>query len=423
MSNAKAQIRRPPARRRGSVYIAVLGASLMVVTLAIGGILATRVQARGTDTNNDAAEARAYAQSGLELARLWISQDSSWRTKQGSAPWNTSVAIGSGSFTVSLADQVDGVIADRPHDAVIVTSTGRKGQARQVLQQTLSASPVALPALRYALFTGGQLHVRASARMILGPATIATNGSLRNDNVIEGNVDAGSYTAAGTIYGTLTSGVTARAMPSSTVPEAYANLGSSVVTSNTIDKEVLGPGRNPFGTANSDGVYVIRTSSNLTIRNCRIYGTLVVICPGKEVTIDSSTFIQPVRADYPALIINGDAKFNFDSTGSLSEAAVGANFNPTGAAYLNTTDTDTSDTYPCRIDGLVHVTGKLSVQKPCVIRGAVICESTAGTDAADINTATFQVNYDSTLYTSPPQFYTTSVPMRSLAGSYKPVTQ
>lgn len=423
MSNARAHLRRSSSRRRGSVYIAVLGASLIVMTLAIGGILATRVQARGTDASNDAAEARLYAQSALELARLWISQDARWRSNRINGSWADRLSLGTGNISIDVSDPLDGDLNNRPHDSVQITAIGKKGSARQLLRQTLTARPVPLPALRYAIHTAGEFRIDSGKRLILGSATASTNGSWRNDGTVEGNADVSTSSSNSSIYGTLTTGVAARSMPESTVPEAYARLGTLINPSSTMTGKVLTPTLNPFGAVNADGVYVIRANSNLTIRQCRIYGTLVIFAPGKKVTIDQANLFQPARPDFPAIIIVGDCTLDYTSSTALTEAGAPANLNPTGAAYLGVVDSDQTDSYPNEIQGLLHVTGQLTCSSPGIVRGAIICESSASSAAVYISAAGMRVIYDSSLYTNPPQYYTTSVPMRSLAGSYKPVAE
>jgi hypothetical protein len=394
---------------------------MIIATLATGGLLVARAQNRAAESANDADEARLCAQSGLELARLWISSDSSWRTNRTSGNWVASLAIGNGTVSIDAVDPTDGNLSNRPHDAVQLTVTARKGLARRILTQTLVASPTPLPALRYALHTVGQLRVENGFRLMLGTATLSTNGEFRNDGIVEGSADASTCSSNNQMYGTLTTGVAARAMPASTVPEAYASLGTLISTPSTLSGVLLTPSVNPYGSPNPDGVYVIRASSDITIRNCRIYGTLVVINPGKKLTLTGANLLQPSRPDFPALIVNGDCVFAFNSSSGLSEASVGANFNPTGAAYQGVTDTDQADTYPNEIQGLVHITGSLAINQACTVRGAILCESSASSKAVDINADGVRIYYDSSLYTNPPQFYTTSVQMLTQAGSYKPI--
>ncbi|HEY7086727.1 MAG TPA: hypothetical protein VH518_01480 [Tepidisphaeraceae bacterium] len=406
-------------RRRGAVYLAVLAVCLIVITLGIGGILAARVQARASDGGGDMAEARLAALSGMELARFWMAQDPNWRTTRGNGNWTTNLPTGNGAtVSIDLADPIDGDLTNHPHDPVTVTTTGQKGQARQVLQVTLSARPVPLAVLRFALHTGGLLRVDSPYRIRVGSATASTNGQLRNDSTIEGNAVCQSLISSGIVCGTLQTGVAPRPLPDSSVPETYASLGTLINPgTTTIDGQVLAPGRNPWGTPDPDGVYVIRSSSDLTIRNTRINGTLVIIAPSNTVTIDSQVFFHPARADYPTLIVNGSVNLNYTSSGnSLSEATTGINFNPPDAPYNGFGDADLADSYPSEIWGLVHITGQINVSRPGIIRGAMICESQFRAQNADL-----QVVYDPALYTNPPQYYTTGVQMVPLAGSFKQI--
>jgi hypothetical protein len=405
---------------RGSAYIAVLGVSLMVIVLAVGGIMAARVQARASSTNGDVAAARLAAQSGLELARLWIAQDPNWRTSRPSGTWASNLAVGDGSVSIDVIDPVDGNLTNRPHDPVQLTATGTKGQATHVLRITLNAKPTPMPILQYAMASGAGLRVRVPQKVAIGAATLCLNGSLRNENVIEGNIECQSVNTAGIIHGTLTTGAPRQAMPGSAIAESYASLGTLINTL-SIDKKVLAPGVNPWGAGNADGVYVIRASSSVTIRNSRINGTLVVICPGNTVIFDNVLFIHPARADFPSVIVNGNAEFRFSSVGAnLSESAQAMNFNPSGAPYAGITDNDISDVYPSEIRGLVHVTGSVKVSASGLIRGTLIAEANSG-DTIDVDASTFQVIYDPTVYSNPPQFYTTSVPMPALSGSVRQI--
>jgi hypothetical protein len=410
-------------RRRGSIYIAVFAMSLIIITLAVGGIVAARAQARQTDADGDVSQARAAANSGLELARLWMSLDPNWRTNRVSGSWTSGLSLGSaGSVSISVVDPLDGDLTNRQYDPVTVTATGSFGRAQQTLQQTLVASPVAINALAYPLLTGGQVHARLGKALMLGAATVSTNGAFQGDggSIVEGNVEAGSASSAGIVFGTLTTGAASKTMPASGMDETYARLGTLIAAPTIINKQVLGPGVNPWGAANADGAYVIRTSSDITISNSRIYGTLIIIAPGKNVTISGNVLLQPARSDYPALIVNGNLNLQFTTASGLSEAAQGVNFNPAGAPYLGASDADMIDVYPSEIQGLVHVIGgTVQMLQPGRIRGALICESTASSNAVDLNASSFQIVYDQSLYTNPPQFYTSSVSMIRLAGSLR----
>ena len=407
-----------PSPRRGSAYLAVLAVTVIVATMGLGALLAIRAQARSAAALADAAEARQYALNAIELGRLWIRKDAQWRTNRTSGAWITQQAFGDGTFSLEVTDPVDGNLANRPHDPVVFKATGIKGQARQMIQVTLSANPVPLPALQYALHTGGELHVKSAKTLTATSATVSTNGALKNEGTVAGNVEAASASQTGTVTGSLILGAATKTFPDSSVRDLYANLGTLIAPGNTIEKQVLSPGRNPWGTTNPDGVYVIRTNSDLTIKNTRIYGTLVVICPGNTVTFTGAVLIQPVRTDYPTLIVHGNANFLYSSDGAtLSEPTTGVNFNPSDTPYEDQSDADTADVYPSEIQGLVHVTGTTTIKNTALIRGLLLCESSLSSDA--VVSEDCQIVYDSSLYSSPPQGYTTEVKMIPQSGSWK----
>jgi len=412
--------KRAKTRRRGSAYLVVLAVSMIVATLGLGALLATRAQARAAALLGEEAEARYYALSAIELGRLWIAQDPQWRTNRQNGVWASNQPIGSGTFTLEVTDPVDGNLANRPHDPVIVKATAMKGLARQVIQVTLTANPTPLPALACALHTGGQLHLTAGSQLSAGQARLSTNGSLRNDGTITGNVEAGSASSVGVINGTLTLGGPAKAFPDPSVINLYVNLGTEITAPSTIDKQVFAPGYNSLGgPTNAEGVYVIRSATNLTIRNTRINGTLVILCPGKKVIVDNQVLLQPSRSDYPALIVQGDLALQYNTVGTpLSEPGANVNFNPPGAPYQGIGDTDLLDQYPSEIQGLVHVTGTLELNQDALVRGAVICESTALADAVKCTNAK-SIVYTPSLLSNPPQGYTTGVKMQPQAGSWR----
>jgi hypothetical protein len=412
------------AGRRGSVYMAVVGSSLIVSALACCGLLLARVQGRMASDVNDGLAARSYAEAAVELGRLWMRQDANWRTNRPHGAWATNQPIGWGTFSLVVTDPLDGNLGNRPHDAVRLTATGIRGNARHVLEVTLQASPVPLPALHYALHTAGQLHIEPGNSLTANAAIVSTNSSLRNEGTITGSVEADSAWAVGVVTGTLALGAGSKALPSSGVADKYAALGTEIPASSTLQLAVLAPGYNPWGTPNPDGVYVIRPGGDLTIRNLRIHGTLVVILPyGSKVTVEESVLIHASRPDYPALIVRGDAVFQYDSTSaSLSESLLATNFNPVGAAYNGQENLNTSDTYPSEIQGLVHVTDSVVLDRSALIRGALLGGSTNWFDAVDCRDANVIV-YDPNLYAHPPQWYTTEVRMAPQLGSWKQLVE
>jgi hypothetical protein len=398
----------------------VLGTTLVVATLSLSGLLLARSRLAATGAMYDAAEARDIAHSGIELACRWIAQDPNWRVNRSLGEWATDLPLGEGSVTIEVSEPIDGDLANRPYDAVRVRSTGRRDQARQIWEVTLNADPEPLPLLQYGLHTRSQLRIGGGHSLTVRNAPLDTDDSLRNDGTIVGAVEAAAVETAGNVIGSLTIDTTTEQYPAN--PFAmYVALGTEITPVSTIERRVLSPGSNPWGATNPDGVYVIRANDDLTIRNSRIYGTLVIVCAsGKKVRFDNSLLIHPYRTDFPSLLIQGDAEFEFTSTLGLVEATLLANFNPSGSPYQGNSDIDILDIYPSEIRGLVHVRGKAIFESNGKIRGAVLCESVSEETRFD---GTTEIVYDRSLTELPPQGYAARVPMLPQSGSWKRIVE
>jgi hypothetical protein len=389
---------------------------LVVATFSLSGLLLARSRLAASQAMNDAASARDCAYAGVELACRWMAADPNWRVNRSPGAWATDLPIGQGTVTIEISEPIDGNLTNRPYDAVRIRSTGRRNQARQSWEVTLNADPDPLPLLQYALHSRGQLEIGSGHSLTVRNAPLDTDGRLRNDGTIIGNVEAASVETAGNIVGSLTLDTTTEQYPAN--PFAmYVALGTEIAPGNTIERRVLSPGSNPWGATNPDGVYVIRTNDDLTIRNSRIYGTLVILCAaGKKVRLDNSLLIHPYRTDYPSLLIQGDADFAFSSTPGLLELISLTNFNPAGTPYDGDSDLDFLDAFPSEIRGLVHIRGELHTSGNGKIRGAVLCESASEEARFE---GSNEIIYDRSLSDLPPQGYAARVPMLPQPGTWK----
>jgi hypothetical protein len=407
-------------QRAGAAYLMVLGTTLVVATLSLSGILLARSRLAASQAMNDAAEARDCAYAGIELACLWIAEDPNWRVNRTLGAWATDLPIGQGTVTIEVSEPIDGNLTNRPYDALRVRSTGLRNQARQSWEVTLNADPDPLPLLQYALHSRGQLRIEGGYSLTVRNAPLDTDGRLRNDGTIIGNVEAASVETAGTIVGSLTVDITTEQYPAN--PFAmYVALGTEITPGNTIDRRVVSPGANPWGATNPDGVYVIRANDDLTIRNSRIHGTLVILCAsGKKVTFENSLLIHPYRTDYPSLLIAGDAEFEFSSTIGLVELTSLTNFNPSSSPYNGDDDSDLLDVLPSEIRGLVHVRGGARFGSNGKLRGAVLCESSSEEVRFE---GSGEIIYDRSLADLPPQGYASRVPMLPQPGTWKRIVE
>jgi len=404
--------------RRGTAYMIVLGTSMLVGVMAIGTLGLTRARGRAGGESMDATHARQCALDGVEIAKLWIRQDANWRTTLTAGAWATNFATSSGTVTIEVADPVDGNMALGQHDALFVKCTGKKGLAKHIVSVTLQANPIPLDCLAYAAHTAGEFHVLSGNTLKSGGATISSNGVLRNEGTINGAVNTDGVAVFGTVLGSPNSTTAPeKPLPADSIIDKYIALGTEIGTPGSLEKRVLSPGINPFsGGTNADGVYIVRPSGSLSIKTSRIHGTLVVILgAGKRVQVNDRVLIHPYRADYPTLIIKGDAEFNFISD-NLSETLALTNFNPPGAPYNGVTDILPLGSYPSEIQGLVHVTGIVTMKQTSRIRGVVLAAGT-GADAINIED-TPELIYTPSLFTAPPQWYTKEVRMPIQLGTW-----
>ncbi|UCD49880.1 MAG: hypothetical protein JSW27_20415, partial [Phycisphaerales bacterium] len=268
------------------------------------------------------------------------------------------------------------------------------------------------------LHVGGNLQVKGGDRIIAVGAPISTNGILDNDEVIDGDAEAGSVDSMVTITGTLTVPADAKALPDATVFSDYASRATVIPYSGDINRQVLTAASNPWGAADPNGFYFIDTAgSDIIIRDSRIHGTLIIRTGStKKVLIDDAVFIQNYKADGPVLIVDGNLEIKNNSYDyALSEASCATNFNPAGAPYEGESDNDTGDEYPNEIRGLIHVSGYLALFDNARIVGVVICEGAATIDGANT------IVHDSSFYTNPPEGYTYIERMKVSPGSWKQV--
>ncbi len=112
--HAHAQPRSMAPARRGSVYILVLGLVMLMVLTGTGAVLAARARAGAIANGNDTMSASVLAESAVEFALTSISTDTAWRTTYTSGVEVTKVALGSGTISFKLVDEVD----DPIHEAV-----------------------------------------------------------------------------------------------------------------------------------------------------------------------------------------------------------------------------------------------------------------------------------------------------------------
>lgn len=404
-------------RNRGSIYLFVLASSLIITIIGMGSLFAVRVQSRSARTAEAATHVRLCAQSALELGLLMVTQDPNWRTTQANGHWLSGTSLGDATLSLEGIDPLDGDLTDNEYEPLVLTGTGQKGLARYKTQVTLVANVKALEALNTCVHAKKRLHVHLGNQLTASGAPASTNEDLDNDGTITGDVHADTVTAAGTITGELTEGAVQKRLPDGAVITDYLSKATTVPFTGDIDKQLLTPAYNPWGAENADGVYFIDTGDqDLTIKDSRIHGTLIVDVGNKKLFLTESLLLHAYRSDYPVLIVIGKLNIELKSGDiPLSETDLGVNFNPPGVPYLGQMDDDTDDDYPNEIQGLIHVTKKLTLKETARIVGAIICEDKVDGHGDNV------IVHDPGLYASPPVGYTYVDGMKVSPGSYQRV--
>jgi hypothetical protein len=413
--------------RRGSVYIAVLGAAMIVSIVSLSAMEITRLQRKSTLGVNDTTEARLMAQSAIEYALAQITADSDWRTTFESghpypADW---VSLGgSGEFKFDLTD-TDGRLDDDENDAVTLQGIGQSGEAMQMATVMLEPTGDPLSCLEVSLCVNGEVAPDAWGAMKTYQI-ISSNDEIRADiSPISGDVEAVN-SIGGDITGNVTEGIPPREMPREHVFDYYLHNGTWIDAQALLDEEwdelwiygvVLSPNENPFGATNPAGIYVIDCQGkDLYIWESRIVGTIVLLNPGPETTIGwGAVVMEPAVPNLPSILVQGDLIVRMQDD-DLYESDVGANLNPVGTPYRLVEDSDQSDSHASVVRGLVYVSGTLSLlgdsSHHCRFKGVVVCE-----EIVVYSQATFK--YDPVFFNYPPPGFAQGPEWRVMPGSWQ----
>ena len=403
-------------RRRGTAYLIVLGAAVIVTLLGLTALTGVRIQRRSTLGLADVAEARLYARSAIELGMLTIKSTAAWRTVQPHGAWVSSRTLGRGTFSLDVVDPTDGILSDDVNDPVVMTGTGRVGLACQKLSvQLVPEPPPGLDCLASAVHAGQWTLVEGSLP-VTGP--VSCNADVSNGGTITANVAAVSTVDNwGIITGTVEQGATAREMPAATVFNTYVTNGTAIAYVKDFKKFVMSPASNPSGsTLNAQGLYVMNCGgADVMVKECRIVGTLVLLNTGAGSQFGPQVNAEPAVSNYPVLLVKGPMTFQMDTT-VLDEGGSAKNYNPAGTPYLGVSDTDKTDTYPSKIKGLIYVSDWCDVYAYTRLEGVLV---TAGQLWVP---GTLELAFSS-LYRNnpPPGFERTNRPMVVDPGTWKPV--
>jgi hypothetical protein len=410
--------------RRGYLYLAVMGTAVVVSTIGLTALSVSALKLKAATANQHWLEAELLAHSAVEDALQQIKTNLAWRTSF----INNTVypviprALGNGTYTFQLIDD-DGSLSDDDADGVKILGIGRVGNATVAESIRLLPNGPPLSCLEASLHSQGSITLGALVNSSTNQIA-STNGNFSASAFLanfSGNVDAVG-TISGTVSGTKNSGIIARKMPTSAAFDYYKDNGTWIQFSSipqvsgvtTIEKIVLAPTLNPYGpSGNPEGIYVIDCGGNrIVLQNCRILGTLLLINPATNSSINGSVSWNAAVGNYPALLVEGSIEMRTSNI-DLDESTLARNFNPPGAPYAGVTNTNTTDKLKSEINGLVYVSNTMNLPADAldsVFRGVVVC------NAITVN-STISLNYRIFLKDNPPPGFARGNPMMVSPGS------
>lgn len=256
-------------RRRGSVYVAVLGTSLLVAVIGLGALAVAGTRTRITMAETAMVDAREAAMAGLESATATLAASGTWRDDLSEGEWVADVATGRGSFTVRLDDPTDDDLSDDASDPLDILVTGTSGPATQRLAATMYFGASA-PALEPQLLLDGSLAVGGSnvvgSGLIRAVGAVTSSGSTIGHDVTSGDSISGSE-----ILGVQTIDPTKIALPTAAamigqwndrradiIPGELTVGGTNLLVDGSFESGLS-------GWSSSDGVASIRRSVNSVV--------------------------------------------------------------------------------------------------------------------------------------------------------------
>ncbi len=380
-TNPAAHPARPAPRRRGGVYVLVLGVSLVVTVMCVGSVLALQAQLRASESTVRDVKSRTAAQSALELALHNAANSQAWRTALPGSGRILSTTFADTQVVAAGEAVGGGAPTATQTDPLSFIAYGRSGGGMQALR--VDADPA---------FTSMQVMLQPISVGISGAFVVTPNTDYSKGVRMEftGNaVWPGFSTSAATKwYSNAALDWTENVIAPEDRPDAatlfayYQSIATAVPFASIggkLEHVIISPASNPWGANNAQGVYLIDCAgSTLDLSQMRLVGTLVVRnCPLLKVT--NSCVMEP-NASWPTLLVEGDLEIA-NTNNDLDESAAGVNFNFPGTPYLGTEDADKLDLLAAELGGVFYATRSVTVSDDSTVRGVLIADADVNVNA------------------------------------------
>lgn len=424
------------SRRRATIFVVVIGISLLVTVMGMGALATARLSGTEVSNSTDWEEAGVLARTAVEHALSYLSAQAAanpttWRSAytsfvHGGSP-AFSCAMGRGTFSWEVVDSYDATFTSNYQAPFKLYGIGKVNRATRCFSVMVVPGGGPLDAFRCGLAAGGAVNMGSyvvmsanSPQSSNGLGVLSSNTSVTvSGTSLAGNIEAPSFGSGTTSKVTGTATVTAaKALPSPYLYNVYLPKATTIpwasVSSATIQNNLISNTSTPWsGVTNAEGVYSIvvpSSASNLTIKSVRIVGTLLISMNNCTLNLTGPIQWQPNRPDYPILIVTGSNNtINIQgSTTWLSESSVGKDLNGDG----NTTD-DLMPVY----QGVMHIAGSTNTvqlsNNPYIV-GTLFADGAVTSNGGGAATLVS----DPTLYAHPPIGYGNGTQLLPVPGSW-----
>ena len=126
--------------------------------------------------------------------------------------------------------------------------------------------------------------------------------------------------------------------------------------------------------------------------------------------------MQAEALNHPVLMVQGNLDIDLRQLiagQNLWEAGV-VNYNPPGIPYEGDSDADMSDGYQAKLEGIVYVTGLVTIEDDSIIRGNLIAGGITVNSNDDLT-----IEYRPYSFNYPPPGFSTGSKMRIVPGTWK----
>lgn len=361
-------------KENGSVYFLTLASAVVLVALVLGLSVHNLQFRRSSRSQTQIDRAYIYAELGIRHALHFTKVEANWRQVLSNGTWLEDIVVDQATYTVTGIDPVDGDLANNPGDPIVLTATATiNGVSRTISVKT---QPAPLRILNYAVASANNININDHIKINGDVTSNADINKSEEDTWIFGNAEAvGTIHETTNISGNIAPGSSPKKFPvADEIMTYYKSRATVIPYVLTIENVLLSPSSNPFGPTNPDGLYYIDCgSTKLTIKNCRIIGTLIIrSIVIDNIYIESAVNWQPARPDYPALIVDHNlSHIQIKPDEDLDEDEIEADLSLPGESGYG----DENDVYPNVIKGLIYCYNDITLKSSCNIQGTVIARN------------------------------------------------